>query len=175
MLAAYERGLVNGMSATSYAPGGELTVAQAIKLAACMHQLYHEGEVTLKNSSEGHWYLSYLDYALQNGIISDGFDGYNGTATRRVFIEIFYNALPRSEYAAINHIPDGSIGDIGSTSAWEQMVYTFYRAGILTGYTADSAHSAHDFGPDTTISRAEVATIMNRMFDASARQSFSIN
>lgn len=174
VLSAYERGLVNGMSATSYQPGGNLTVAQAIKLAACMHQLYHEGQVTLKNSESGGWYLSYLDYALQKGIISDSFDGYDGAATRQTFIEIFFNALPESEYAAINAIPDGSIGDIGTASPWEQMVYTFYRAGILTGYTADSAHNTHDFGPHTTISRAEVATIMNRMFDHSARQTFTI-
>lgn len=174
VVSAYERGLVNGMTPTSYEPSGTLTLAQAIKLAACMHQLYNEGSVSLENS-EGYWYRSFVDYALEKGIISGEYENYDSAATRQQFIEIFYSALPESEYEAINSIPDGSIGDLTQgTEPWVEMVYSFYRAGILTGYTADENYNAHDFGPETTIIRAEVATIMNRMFDHSARQSFTI-
>ena len=40
---AVELGLVNGRSETTYAPSDNLTYAEAIKLAACMNQLYTKG------------------------------------------------------------------------------------------------------------------------------------
>jgi len=172
---AYNRGLVNGMTATTFEPKGSLTVSQTIKLAACMHQLYHEGAVSLQNSPQQPWYQSYVDYCIENGIISGAFSNYGATATRRLFVEIFSAALPESEYEPINTIPTGSIGDIQSTGEWVDAVYTFYRAGLLTGYTQSEIYDAHDFGPESSITRAEVATIMNRMFDPSARVSFTID
>lgn len=174
ILKAYERGLVNGMTADTYAPRGELSISQAVKLAACMHQLYHEGKVTLANSPTQPWYQSYVDYCIAKGIISGEFSSYGETITRRQFVEIFHAALPESDYVPINSIPDGAIGDITESGAWVDDVYDFYRAGILTGYTAGEQYAAHDFGAESSITRAEVATIMNRMFDHSARQRFSI-
>ncbi len=174
VLCAYERGLVNGITPTTYEPESLLRIGQAIKLAACMHQLYHEGQVTIEQVSGNSWYRPYVDYALENGIISAEFPDYNADISRLQFISIFYNALPESEYAAINHIADGAIGDVDMSADWAGMVYTFYRAGILTGYTNSPQYNDHDFGPESFISRAEVATIMNRMFDASARKSFTI-
>jgi len=174
ILKAYERGLVNGMTPTTYVPKGELSISQAVKLAACMHQLYHEGKVTLANSSSGPWYQSYVDYCLQKGILPAPFTSYNEAINRRQFVELFHAALPQSDYVAINSIPAGSIGDISENGSWVNNVYDFYRAGILTGYTADGVHAAHDFGAESSITRAEVATIMNRMFDHSARVQFTI-
>ena len=46
---AYEGGLINGKSATVFDPDANLTYAEAVKLAACMHQKSTTGEVTLKN------------------------------------------------------------------------------------------------------------------------------
>ena len=168
VLAAYERGLVNGMTATTYAPNGTLTAGQCVKLAACMHQLWHEGAVTLENSPSGPWYRSYVDYALANGILKQEFADYNAVIVRQQFVSVFYNALPGSCYTQINDIADGAIPDVQATDASAYEIYVFYRAGILTGYTDGS------FDPGATISRAEVATIMNRMMDESARKSFRL-
>ena len=44
---AVEMGLINGKSPTTYAPNDNLTYAEAVKLAGCMHQLYNEGAITL--------------------------------------------------------------------------------------------------------------------------------
>ena len=38
---AYEYGLINGQSATTFAPDSSLTVAEAVKLAASLHSIYH--------------------------------------------------------------------------------------------------------------------------------------
>ena len=166
--AACRRGLVDGMTDTRFEPNGTLTGAQCVKLAACMRQLWEDGAVTLSNSGSGPWYQSYVDYALENGILERELDEYDRPISRGGFLEIFYRALPESAYAEINQIPDGAIPDVEADSALGAKVYAFYRAGILTGYTA------YSFGADSEITRAEMATIMNRMFDSSARQRFSI-
>ena len=44
---AWENGLINGVTATTYQPKGTLTVAEAIKLASALHQMIKDGKVTL--------------------------------------------------------------------------------------------------------------------------------
>ena len=46
--------------------------------------------------------------------------------------------------------------------------------GILTGYAAGEGRRAHEIGAATSITRAEVAAIMNRMFTPAARVRFEI-
>lgn len=174
VISAYERGLVNGMTERSFAPQGSLTVAQALKLAACMHQLYHSGQVLLQPAASGPWYKPYADYALENGIAETLPTNYDAAVTRGEFVKLFYNALPEKEYTRQNLIMDGAIPDVATDAPLAKQVYTFYMAGILTGYAADGTYLAHAFGPDSGITRAEVATIMNRMFTPSARVKFSM-
>ena len=64
---AVEMGLVNGKSATTYAPNDNLTYAEAIKLAACMNMLYTQGEINIKAGSP--WYQPYVDYCVEYNII----------------------------------------------------------------------------------------------------------
>lgn len=175
VVAAVERGLVNGMTPTTYAPSGTLTAAQCIKLAACMNQLYFTGNVSLSNSTEGNWFDSYVNYAFENGILLESFADYNAVISRVQFVQIFYRALPVSCYGEINSIMDGSIPDVSMSDAAAEEIYTFYRAGILTGYSNSAQYANFAFGAKSSISRAEVATILNRMFDSSARRNFSIS
>ena len=63
---AVELGLIDGITETTYGPDESFTLAQAIKIAACMHHLYHDGAVTLTNGSP--WYTTYVAYAVENGI-----------------------------------------------------------------------------------------------------------
>lgn len=173
VLCIYEKGLITGMTPTLYAPGNDLSFAEAIKLAACLHQLYNEGSVSLESGSI--WYESYLDYCLEKGIVSRKPTEMGSHVTRREFVEIIYNAMPEKEYGAINIIPEGSLGDVDISSVWGEKVYVFYRAGILTGVTKDSVHAVHDFVPEDYISRAEAASLINRMLDEDARIPFVVS
>jgi len=173
---AYRRGLVNGMTPATYEPRSNMTLAQAVKLAACMHQLYNAGAVTLVNA-EGNtpWYYTYAGYALEYGILDEmPLTGWNDPIDRAGFVTLFYRALPAESYGALNDITAGAVPDVPFGSDCFREVYAFYAAGILTGYTADGVHAAHAFGPGDAITRAEVATIMNRMFDPGARVRFEI-
>ncbi len=173
ILSVYNRGLIKGITPTLFAPGNELTLAEALKLAACIHQLNSEGKIRFE--SDEVWYKPYLDYCLDKGIVSNGLSGFNEPVTRREFVEIMFNTLPADRYNAINIVPDNSIDDVDTASEWGTMVYTFYRAGILTGVTKDSVHSVHDFAPDDFINRAEAATVISRMLDEDARIPFVIS
>ena len=149
------------------------TLAQAVKLAACMHQLSRDGAVTLAPGSP--WFRPYADYALVSGILDADCEDYNAVIDRRSVVRIFYRALPAERYEAINDIADGAIPDVPADGADAAAIYSFYRAGILSGYTNTEGYAEHAFGPDSSITRAEIAAIMNRMFDASARVVFAID
>jgi|GEM_PF-2307424 len=168
---AYKNGLINGKTATTFAPEENMTVAEAVKLAACMHQLHHTGSVTLENGSP--WYATFMQYALTNKIIeSDLTSRANEKITRKEFVFIFHASLPAGEFVAINTVANGAIPDVSPTAMpkYAPGIYTFYRAGILTGSDAKGT-----FNPDSNIKRNEVAAILTRMFDASARRPITLN
>ena len=84
-------GIIDGKSETIFAPDDLLTYAEAVKLAACMSQVYLNGNVTLTSGTP--WYQPYADYCRINNITTKDYD-YNANATRAGYIEIFANALP---------------------------------------------------------------------------------
>ena len=107
---AYESGLINGTSPTTFSPGNNLTYAEAVTLAARMHQLHTTGSVTLASGSPV-WYQTYVDYAKANKIIGADYD-WTAPATRAGYMAIFANALPDDALAAINPVADGAIPDV---------------------------------------------------------------
>ena len=164
---AFSTGLLNGRSATDFAPGANLTYAEAIKLAACMHQLYTEGKVTLTNGN-GKWYDSYVQYAKDKGIISKDYD-WGAEATRAGYVEIFAKALPAEAFQGKNSVADGAIPDVPMSHPQAAAIYKLYRAGILTG--ADAKGTFHPADP---IRRSEVAAILTRMMYAEARKAVNL-
>ena len=169
---AWAAGLIDGVTATKFKPDDTLTVAQAIKLAAALYQMEHEGEVTLRNGG-ANWYDSYVNYAVTNGIIEKDYANYtkaqmNAPVTRGEFVHIFHGA--EDAYKAINTVADNAIPDVKATDKFAAEIYEFYRAGILTGSDAKGT-----FHPASSIKRSEVATILLRMFETSARKSISLS
>ena len=163
---AWDAGLINGTSPTTFRPDNTLTVAEAIKLAAALHQLESEGKVTLRNG-QVNWYDTYVAYAVKEGIIEAKYQRYtvsqmNAPATRREFVHILHGAL--DDYAAINAIGENAIPDVKTGDTYAAEIYDFYRAGILTGSNAQGT-----FHPESSIKRSEVAAILIRMYDPSMR------
>ena len=167
VVGAVYTGIINGKSATEFKPDDLLTYAEAIKLAACMSQVYLNGNVTLTSGTP--WYQPYVDYCKINNIIKKNYD-YNANATRAGYIEIFASALPDSAFEEINNIPNGSILDVKSGATYAHYVYKMYRAGILTGVDA-----LHNCKPDDNIKRSEVAAIISRMMDEGNRVKFDMS
>lgn len=169
---AWEKDLIDGVTRTLYKPDDTLTVAQAIKLSAALHQmLNNNGKVTLRNGSP-YWYSSYVSYAVDNGIIEKMYLDYapaqmNTPVKRNEFVHIFYGAI--SDYRQINTVADNKIPDVITTDTYALEIYTFYRAGILTGSDKNGT-----FYPTNDIKRSEVAAILSRMYDKTARKTVSL-
>ncbi|MDR3209128.1 MAG: trypsin-like peptidase domain-containing protein, partial [Oscillospiraceae bacterium] len=164
---AYEYGIVDGTSASAYEPDASLTLAAAIKLAACIHSLYTTGRADFTPGEP--WYGVYADYAKQNGIIAGDYANYGAAARRSDFALIFANALPEEGLAARNRVDDGAIPDVPASFSYAPAVYKLYRAGILTGNDAAGA-----FTPDSNIKRSEVAAMVTRMANPEARKSVTL-
>ena len=158
-------GLVNGKNAAdTFLPHDYMTYAEAIKLAACMNELYEKGDVTLKNGNP--WYQSYVDYCREHEIISKDYN-YSALATREGYMEIFAKALPDSALETLNEIPENFVPDVPSDSEYAEPIYKLYRAGILAG-----VDEKHNCNPKANIKRCEVAAIVSRMMDESQRLFF---
>ena len=170
---AVAQGLVTGTSATTYSPDKNLTYAEAVKLAACMHRKVTTGSTEFSSGSP--WYQPYADYAKANKIITKDYD-WTQNATRADYMEIFANAIPEtgllSGYAAlneINRVNDNAIPDVSTSHPQAAAIYKLYRAGILQG-----SDSAHNCNPSSAIRRSEVATILTRMMNPAKRISFEM-
>ncbi len=166
---AFSLGLMKGNSATTFNPYGDVTIAEAVAMAARIHSIYTTGS---ENFTQGTpWYQCYLDYAYKNKIISYAY--YNcdvkHKATRAQFAEIFAAALPDEALSIKNSVSDNAIPDVKMKDSYSAPVYKLYRAGILAGGDAKGT-----FSPGTFITRAECATIVARMADSDNRVSFSL-
>lgn len=162
---AYETGLINGRSATIFAPDENMTYAEAIKLAACMHQLRNDGKVTLTTGDP--WYITYVDYAKLKKLIT-GDLAWDDIATRAGYMQIFAQVLPEIS-DPLNIIDDGSIPDVPMSHKNAAAIYKLYRYGIVQGVDA-----LHNCNPEGNIKRSEVAAILTRMMNESKRISFKM-
>jgi hypothetical protein len=162
-------GLINGRGDGVFAPDDSITGAEAVKLSACLGQLLSDGEVTLQNGSP--WYVTYMDYAVEHGIIDAALDEYaaNAPIMRSDLMDMVCRAIPEVLRTEINSIPDGSIPDVFASAYYSDSVYTLYRMGIVTG--ADERGSCL---PDEYIRRSEVAALVARVVDEDLRVSFSL-
>jgi S1-C subfamily serine protease len=154
---SYELGLFDGKSSVIFDPNGKLTIAEALKLAVCLHSIYYNGKTEFDTGASP-WYRPYVNYALEQGIIKGEYSNYNKVATRAEFAVIFAATLPDEALATINRVDDNAIPDISMQDTYAPQVYKLYRAGILIGSNSKGA-----FSPQSDITRSEVATIVTRM------------
>ncbi|MBR5012166.1 MAG: S-layer homology domain-containing protein, partial [Clostridia bacterium] len=158
---AYELALANGTSATKFSPDSTFTVAQALTAAANIHTAYFGKSVRAAAQGEA-WYIPYVEYCVQNGIITDGqFKDVNANITRGDMAIVFANILPDSEYTATK---DGSNPDVTSDMACYNAVAKLFKAGIVGG---DSGTG--NYRPNDSIKRSEACVIFTRIALKSAR------
>ncbi|UOO36983.1 trypsin-like peptidase domain-containing protein [Oscillospiraceae bacterium CM] len=162
--ASYEYGLISGKGAGRFDPNGRLTLAEAVKLAACIHEIYYNGAANFSNGSP--WYRPYADEALNAGILDVDYPNYDAPATRSEFALILSKALPAEALAVKNRVDDNAVPDVPLGFTYSDAVYELYRAGVLTGCDTTGA-----FRPNNTITRAEAASIVTRMANAAFRRS----
>ena len=152
----YETGLLDGTSATAFAPRANLTVGQILALASRIHAIYNTGESSFVEGSP--WYQVYVDYAQENGLMLPGLDSYTRPALRCEVAGILAGALPASALAPINTVEDDALPDVKIGDPYADEIYALYRAGVLTGNDAKGT-----FHPNNSIRRSDIAAIITRM------------
>jgi hypothetical protein len=161
---AYEYGLMKGSGGNSFNPAGNMTVAEAVTIAARVHSIYNGGAGEFSQGSP--WYKEYVDYATSNGIIDAGaFPDYEKAATRAEMAYIFSGSLPFYEFLKkndVNSLPDAHFGSNPATgqplTPYYGNIVQLYEAGVLAGNDEKGT-----FNPNSNISRAEAAAIISRV------------
>ncbi len=152
---AYELGFMNGMTATSFEPSGNVTVAQGITMTARIHAINLGTEVPA--NTEGAWYNSAVKYAISNGLFADGdFDSYTRPIKRYEMATLVYSTMPTDAFEKRNTVY--SIPDVSNAADYKNKLLTLYNAGIVMG--SDDYGS---FKPESNITRAECSAIINRV------------
>jgi len=155
-------GLMLGNSETTFNPGGNITIAEAITASVRVFCLYNP---TLPKPVIGTdpWYNGYVNYAVANGIIKPGdFTDYTVPATREQMAYIFASAAGAENLTAINNYQ--WIPDVYADNPYRNEIFMLYNAGILTG-----SDDMGTFNPRSNITRAEAAAIIARITNISDR------
>ncbi len=152
-------GIINGMGNNQFNPQGTLTVAQAIKISACINARFYEKDIRPYDNSN-HWADSYYDYAVEAGIIKETDflkSDFDHAITRDRLFYIFANTLPDSEYIAINE------KDLAPEKSMADYIEKLFCAGIIVG-------NENGFELENTITRADTVILVTRMTAYSRRQ-----
>ena len=156
-------GLMKGHSDGNFLPEGNVRLSEVIAMAARLHNIYNGGSGEFSQGAL--WYSIYVNYALSNGIITEGdFDDYERFATRAEMAYVFASSVPPEALKEINVV--SSIRDVNAATAYDAEIFALYRAGVVTGY------SDFSFQPLSTISRSECAAIISRLVSRSLRVTF---
>jgi len=160
---AYEYGFMVGNTPTTFNPKGNVTIAEAVTMAARVHSIYETGDAQFPSGSP--WYQPYADYAAANDIIKQfDFTDYGRAATRAEMAYILSNALPSEEFRAQNTV--NNLPDVDSGTPYSSSIFLLYQAGVLSGNDDTGT-----FYPGRNISRAEAAAIITRVAVEAKRSS----
>lgn len=137
------RGLVNGMSATIYAPNASTTRAQLWTILA------RQNDADLTGGSI--WYEKAQNWAKEKGI-SDGANP-NGTINRAQMVTMLYRAAGSPEVSITTMFTD-----VPADSYYAKAVAWAVENGITAGVGGGR------FDPNSTCTRAQIATFLYRLY-----------
>ncbi len=157
----YIKGYDNGDGTFSFKPSGNITIAEAstilVRLMTTEEKIKGKNETDKAQKTD--WFydnIAYLDtYEAFEGF--ENFDG-NRQITRAEFVKLV--SCFRSFQQKINEI---KFTDVSSDYKYYDAIKSATMAKIVNGY--DNGDGTFSFKPDSPITRAEVVTVINRIFD----------
>ena len=174
VISAYEYGLLSGRGENAFAPGGNVTIAELLTVAARLHAIYTTGsDDCIPAAPLGKsWYQPYVDYLQNEKLLDTSFEGfYLLPASRAQMAGIFAFALPSEWYEESNaelvtsaYASGDFITDVTTKTPYRSEILLMYRRGLLAGM--DEAGS---FYPDRSVSRAEIASLLTRVVEPETR------
>lgn len=157
-------GIMNGVGSGRFAPNGNVTLAQALKVVVAVYEQYH-GLLPAETS------LSWSAYAVQAaqdyGILTAKYSGYNRAATRAEVVTFLSRCLLAKDLAQINDV--GELPDATPAAEGYDSALLLYRAGVMRG---SSDAGAADL--ELPITRAELAALLTRLLLPEERLRFTL-
>ena len=109
---AYEFGIMNGNSDSTFYPDGTLSVAEGITVASRIYETLTGTPIT--DVQGGEWYQKYVNYAVANGLMKENsFDNYD-REIKRYETALLLEAASKSVLTDINTVE--SIPDVPKNS-----------------------------------------------------------
>lgn len=142
-------------------PEQSAKVGDLVRAAVAVNRIYN-GECGVLPADAELYYLVEND-AMDRGIIKSGeFPDMEASVTRQQAATILYRALPLKELYAINEVTN--ITDMDNGTDAYRYVYQLAQAGIVTFREASGA-----FSPEEEITRAEMASMLDRLMHPDKR------
>lgn len=160
---AYSVGLMEGTGGGAFQPTRALTVAETLRIAACLESRARQDDFHLQSVSGAYWYRSSVTYCEACGVIAAGrFSQTDLTrpVTRAEMAEIFSatTSVRSMELISSLNVVKRSVPDVAPGDCASDAIFGLYAKGILNGTDAD-----HSFCPEDSLSRAEAAAIVARI------------
>lgn len=169
---SYSVRLMEGVGEGKFEPLRELTVAETIRLAACLESHALQDDFHLQHVSGPNWYTSSVVYCEAIGVIKPGEYSQEKLLepiTRKEMARIFAATTPVRGIKNINDLTEikNAIPDVGDDTFASDAIYGLYAKGIINGTDGE-----HSFNPDSVLTRAEAAAIVSRIARPEQRITF---
>ena len=150
---------MNGYTDGNFLPGGTMTRAEACTVVARILEAEENiwGASDFADVPADAWYAKYIGYCQSKGLLGSYSGSFlpNKAITRAEFAELVYlTGLAKDKGIA------ASFTDVANTHPKFTSIMAAASAGLINGYM--EADGTYTFRPDNTITRAEVATVINR-------------
>ncbi len=157
----YIKGYDNGDGTMSFKPAGNITIAEAATIVVRLMTTEDsiKGKYTTDKAKDTDWFYDNIAYLDSFGSFDtfDNFDG-NRQITRGEFVKLI--TLFRK---LTNKTDEIKFTDVAADHKYYDAIKAGTMAKLVNGY--DNGDGTYSFKPDAPITRAEVVTVINRVFD----------
>ena len=172
---AYNEGIINGRTKTTFDPEGYVTMGEVATMAAKLHDRLMERNTDFQATQTSPWYGQYLRYCYENGIyrnvkVAQGkvklyaCENWNAPAKRRDVAGMFAHVDQRPGQMLLNpDVPLTDIPDVDRSTPHHQEILKMYRMGVAVG------DEWMRFNPDGKIRRNEAVALAVRLLFDDAR------
>lgn len=166
---AYNEGIINGRTETTFDPDGYVTMGEVATMAAKLHDRLMERHTDFEANRTAPWYGQYLRYCYENGIYRNpkvakgqvklyACENWNAPAKRRDVAGMFAHVDQRPGRAFLNpDVPLTDIPDVDRSTPHHQEILKMYRMGVAVG------DEWMRFNPNGKIRRSEAVALAVRL------------
>lgn len=150
---AYEYGIINGRTKTTYCPSEQVSCLEVITVAARIHAQYYQNEIEREDLFKN-WYEPYVRYAYRNGLIDTDVVE-NVPADRQYTARIMSAVIDAEDMPALRGWKP--FADVELENEYAEYIRQLYCAGIIDGT------GNNKFEPHSDLTRAQFAMFIHRI------------